>query len=63
MAAPTELQRSLAERDAWSLGYQQRQFGVNGHRDTCPTIVGGLANPPEEMVVAEAVTDDNEEEG
>jgi hypothetical protein len=63
MAAPTEIQRSLAQRDAWSLGYQQRQFGVNGHGDTCPTIVGGLAAPSTAMVTAEAVVDSNVEEG
>lgn len=54
MAAPTEIQRSVALRDTFVIGYQNRQFGVAG-----ADVLLAMTNPPTAMVTAETVTDDN----
>lgn len=54
MAAPTEIDRAVALRDVFKLGYQNRQFGVGS-----PDVLSGMALPPTAMVDATAVVDDN----
>lgn len=51
MAAPTDVQRSVAERDIWKIGYQTRQMGVAG-----PEVLAAMALPPTAMVDADPDT-------
>lgn len=48
MAAPTEVQRSVAEANVWKGGYQTRQAGVAG-----PDMILAMANPSTAMVAAD----------
>lgn len=47
MAAPTEVERSIALANAWKIGYQTRQSGVAG-----PSVLPAMAFPPTAMVTA-----------
>lgn len=54
MAVPTEVERSVAQANAWKIGYLMRQPGVAG-----PSVLDAMALPPEAMV--NATTPEDEE--
>jgi hypothetical protein len=52
MAAPTDVEVSVALANTWKISYQNRQSGVAG-----PSVLDAMALPPTAMVTAAAVVE------